>query len=276
MIYVNSIPLGFTKFPAGEIQGKFISDFYASILQNEKIKNSVCVSAFLFSSDDVFLLAQLKQFLNENFPKHAHLLRLEYQPYSRYDRKMTSDFDVFSLKIFTNFLNSMNWDEVIVPDPHSSVTPALINKSFVIEQYELVYDELGGDEGFECYDAIIAPDIGAVKKARKLADKVGLPLLICEKNRDVNTGKILGVDILNTKDIPSSIKNTKPYYLVVDDICDGGGTFIALANSVKKDYDCELDLFVTHGLFTKGKESLEALYKRVWCGKEYTLFLDKD
>lgn len=273
MIYVNNQELKFTKFPAGEIQGNFTEEFYTAILNNVCIKDSVCVTAYLLSSDSIFLLAQLKQFLNQNFSKEQHLLRLCYQPYGRYDRKMTSEFDVCSLRIFASFLNSMNWDEVIVPDPHSSVTPALLNKSIVQEQYQMVYNEVGEAEQ---YDAIIAPDIGAVKKARKYADEVGLPLLVCEKKRDPNTGKILGVEILNEKDIPTTFKDSlgRPYFLVVDDICDGGGTFVALSESLRKDYNCFLDLYVTHGLFTKGKELLEQHYSNVYAYHDYRQYLE--
>lgn len=270
MIYVNNQKLDFVKFPAGEVQGNFTGEFYESVLNNICIKDSICVVAYLLSSDSIFLLAQLKQFLNENFPKEQHLLRLCYQPYGRYDRKMTSGFDVFSLKIFTSFLNSMNWDQVILPDPHSSVTSALIDRSIVQEQHDLVYDEIGDGKD---YDAIIAPDMGAVKKARKYADEVDLPLLVCEKKRDLATGKILGVHILNEKDLPPYPKDRKPHYLVVDDLCDGGGTFIALAESIRKDYDCFLDLYVTHGLFTKGKEVLEQHYSNVFAYHDYREYL---
>ena len=44
--------------------------------------------------------------------------------------------------------------------------------------------------------------------------------------------------------------------IIVDDICDGGRTFIELGKIIRKDYD-RLILCVTHGIFSKGVEPLD-------------------
>jgi len=52
-------------------------------------------------------------------------------------------------------------------------------------------------------------------------------------------------------------------YIIVDDICDGGGTFNLLAEEFFKDpasEGAELALFVSHGIFSKG---LNAIDKRI-------------
>jgi ribose-phosphate pyrophosphokinase len=44
---------------------------------------------------------------------------------------------------------------------------------------------------------------------------------------------------------------------MVDDICDGGMTFIKIAEALTTQYNIkELSLYVSHGLFTKGTEVL--------------------
>lgn len=242
MIYVNNQKLEYTKSFSGEIQGKFTEKFYSSVLHNTIIKDTICVIAYLFSSDKVFLLAQLKQFLNENFPKEQHILRLPYQPYGRYTRKMNSDFDVFSLKIFTSFLNSMNWDEVIIPDPYNSVVPALINKSVVQEQHEMLYNIL---EDGKQYDAVIASDINSMNRVRKYSDMVGLPLLV-----------YLNGKVIDIQDASLETKKSKLHFLIVSTFGEELKPFIDLATSVKEQYRCTLDLYVSHNLFSDDEISI--------------------
>ena len=96
---------------------------------------------------------------------------------------------------------------------------------------------------FYGYDGIIAPDAGARQRASDFAIESGLPLLMGTKRRDPATNKLSDY----------SIKGIVPggHYLVVDDICDSGGTF-NLIGQIAQQSDATLDLFVTHGLFTKG------------------------
>ena len=44
----------------------------------------------------------------------------------------------------------------------------------------------------------------------------------------------------------------------MDDICDGGRTFIELAKVIRKDYskDSKIVLIITHGIFSKGFETV--------------------
>jgi len=39
--------------------------------------------------------------------------------------------------------------------------------------------------------------------------------------------------------------------IIVDDICDGGGTFIGLAEELRRRNAASLYLYVTHGIFSK-------------------------
>lgn len=58
--------------------------------------------------------------------------------------------------------------------------------------------------------------------------------------------------------------------LIVDDLCDGGATFIAEAEYLKKHYPEKiLSLFVVHGLFTKGLEQLLEYFDEIICTNSY-------
>lgn len=49
----------------------------------------------------------------------------------------------------------------------------------------------------------------------------------------------------------------------VSDICDGGGTFIGIADAMK-DYGLSLGLYVTHGIFSKGFSDLSARFPMIY------------
>ena len=51
--------------------------------------------------------------------------------------------------------------------------------------------------------------------------------------------------------------------LIVDDICDGGGTFVGLVKTF--DNLPMSDLFITHGLFSKGPKIVTVAFKSVFC-----------
>jgi ribose-phosphate pyrophosphokinase len=93
------------------------------------------------------------------------------------------------------------------------------------------------------WDGVIAPDKGAVDRAGAVARRLGVALLIAGKVRDSATGKLSGFTA------PEGLEAGR--YLLVDDICDGGGTFAGLAQAIREAQpDAELHLWVTHGLFT--------------------------
>lgn len=93
---------------------------------------------------------------------------------------------------------------------------------------------------------LIVPDAGAARKIPKILEG---KVTYCEKKRDPVTGKL-------SEFIVPEIKTRLPMVLV-DDICDGGGTFIGIAEKLqnyrKKN---KLILYVTHGIFSKGFEEL--------------------
>ena len=63
--------------------------------------------------------------------------------------------------------------------------------------------------------------------------------------RDTATGNIIRTDI--------SVQDFKGANLmIVDDICDGGRTFIELAKVLRERNAGKIELFITHGIFSKG------------------------
>ena len=122
---------------------------------------------------------------------------------------------------------------------------------------------------------LISPDAGALKKIYNLQTFVGQNrcdnIRIGMKHRDTETGQITGTSVDG--------QPLRTIGVVVDDICDGGRTFIELAKTIRKDY-AKLILCVTHGIFSKGLEPLFEWYDEVhttnsWGGSERFAFVDK-
>lgn len=243
----ENVPVSITKFPAGEIGVSFDVMSMKNVLQDCKVI-SLTINVQGYDSDTLFTILSLKEALDEFLKPYVTVpyfgLFLPYLPYSRYDRHMYRG-DAFGLKVFAQVINAMNFNIICTLDVHSDVAGAAINNLYVTPQQEILMTHRLAED----YDAVVAPDAGAEKKALKSANALQCELVTLSKNRNVMTGEITGLSLSS-----GVVKGKK--CLIVDDICDGGSTFI---HAAKKLYDLgaeRVDLYVTHGIFTKGVDVL--------------------
>jgi ribose-phosphate pyrophosphokinase len=132
----------------------------------------------------------------------------------------------------------MSWNHIVTVDAHSDLFSMYVDNS---EDIQMVLSN-------ESYDTIIFPDKGAATRYNVFhANKI-----IGNKVRDQKTGWITHYELQGTP---------KGKCLVLDDLCDGGMTFLKLAESISCD---ELHLHVTHGLFSKGVEELLKWYDKIY------------
>lgn len=192
-------------------------------------------------------------------------LLIPYFPAARQDRLMVTG-EALSVKVYAEIINNQNFNSVTVFDPHSEVTPALLNNCKVIDNYSFIKkitNQLNKNL------VLISPDGGALKKIYKVAAYLQeYDVVECSKSRDVKTGKLSGfkvyTDDLNGKDC-----------LIVDDICDGGGTFLGLAKELKAKNAGDLYLAISHGIFSKGFESLGEEFKKIFTTNSFKTIEDK-
>ena len=234
------------NFPCGEKHVKIIS--FDSSITFEFEKN-----------EDIIELLLLADALKREGNIVASLT-MPYVPFSRQDRVCNSG-EPFSLKVFADLINQMGFDKVIVTDPHSDVVPALINKCVVIPQHEIFQSYFMGTRN----PLLICPDGGALKKIYKLAESpilkaANAEVIECSKIRDTFTGTVTG-----TKVHATNLRGCDCY--IVDDICDGGGTFVSLAKELKKINPGRIILMVTHGFFTKGLQVFDDLIDEIYTRK---------
>lgn len=189
---------------------------------------------------------------------------IPYLPYARADRVFSSNGSS-GLERFMLDLGMYGFDEITVVDPHNpSVFEDLLDywcnepSMEIITQLQALKTTVQQFHiDINQYDAIVAPDKGAVSKAQEIADYYGLPLIVCTKQRDPATGK------LSNPAVNGDVAGLK--LLIVDDIFDAGGTFIQLATELHKQVPAQIDLYVTHLIGAKGIDILCGKIDNVFC-----------
>lgn len=187
------------------------------------------------SDRELTALIYLTKHLNVHGVDRVKLF-MPYIPNARQDRVKT-DEDVFTLKYFSEILNSLGFVSVTVLDPHSTVSEALIDRIVIKSPKDnvlKVIDQIEAAEGEKPF--MFYPDEGASKR---YSGMVELPYAFGIKKRDWKTGKIQGLDVSGEG------MNGKPV-LVVDDICSKGGTFLFSARKLKELGAGNIYLYISH------------------------------
>jgi ribose-phosphate pyrophosphokinase len=206
------------------------------------------------NSDDVFIFMQLVDIL-QRMEVSVKKLFIPYLMTMRCDRVFSMDRP-FSLKVLANIINTMKADKVIILEPHSDKCLELINNS------EALANEMQPHQAtlqtILCY-----PDAGAKKRYFNMFKHYLTPIT-CKKVRDINTGNLLKFDI---EDKGNYRKGDR--IVVVDDLCDGGGTFLGIHNILKELEPSSCLLWITHAVQKAGIEKVAAVYDRVYITNSY-------
>lgn len=240
------------KFPGGELQVEVV-DF------PKVLNDHVVVITRIQSSDDLVQLILVKQVIDQTTNVESKGLVLPYFPYARQDR-IAENNQAFSLRAMTDLINHLNFDQVTVVDPHSDVTAALLDNVEVVDQVDVVlkHDTLRFWLS-QSSSLLVSPDAGSSKKAERIAKALNKSVITAGKTRNFQTGEITGTVIHNPEMITPNSD-----LIIVDDICDGGRTFIELAKTLKAHNPRSISLYVTHGIFSKGFEVFDGLITQIF------------
>ena len=227
MIYVDGIKIEAGHYPDNTLLVK------APTLRGTS-DSAVSFTLYYENDAELFTLICLKKHYAH---KKASYLWIPYCPHARMDR-VKDNGDVFTLKYFAEIINSLNFTQVTIYDPHSAVCTALINNVRVLEPTPFIDAALlelnSQDKDF----MVFYPDEGAMKRYSGMFQ---LPYAFGVKKRDWSTGKIQGLDVMGDVE---GIKDKR--ILIIDDICSRGGTFYHSAKKLKELGAKEVYLYVTH------------------------------
>lgn len=228
----------------------------------------VTITHRINSSSDLIRVVMANDALRRIGHKEIHLY-MPYLPYARQDRVMVKG-EPLSIRVFAQIINSCNFESVTVLDPHSDVGPALIDRIQIDTNHEFVKLALH-DLHLKGIDhdqiAVISPDAGAYKKIYKTCESAQFTgsLVLCNKVRNLKTGEIINMSF--DGDVTDKV------CLIIDDICDGGRTFIELGNQLKSRGAKSVILIVTHGIFSYGTEPLVGVIDSVYSTDSFRTFL---
>ena len=260
-----------SKFPDGQQSIKIVEHNYCTFYSLSEQKHPITIYSRMNSFKDVELIICATQALRDIGVKRIKL----YVPYfigGRSDRKFSSGGVNYIKQVIAPIINSQGYEAVGVMDPHSDVIEACINNFRKISTEKLITsfikDYFIQVKGLEKSDyskfVLMSPDAGAMKKIYDLASSIRYEgdIITCSKHRDVD-GKLTKTIVpLN---IPLNDVMDKDI-IIVDDICDGGGTFINIAKVIKEEkrFVGKIYLIVTHGIFSRGFDELSKYFDRIY------------
>lgn len=212
---------------------------------------NVSIMCNLHSSDDIFLLLLATDSLRRQGAK-AIRLTIPYLPYARQDRVCNAG-EALSIRVLADIINAQKYYSVEVWDAHSDVSVALIDRCTNRPPEDFLSDFEGRFN--KANTILVAPDAGSIKKVSSIGKKLNMPFVRADKTRAITgeiTGTVVYSDHIDGKD-----------FLIVDDICDGGRTFIALAEQLRPLTNGRVLLYVTHGIFSYGTAVFDGIIDTV-------------
>lgn len=232
------------KYPDGQISAKITElDHNLPIYITERIN----------SYEDLMFIASLAEAIRFRGINNYHLW-IPCLFGQRSDRRF-SPMQSFDLKVICDVLNNCRFKSVTVFDPHSDISIAMLNahKSTSLPHVDNTIHKLLRYDNIDL--VLVSPDAGAYKKVFDYGEGSNLPVVAAVKHRDLE-GKVDLTFMGNVKDKDC---------LIVDDLCDGGYTFVKLSEALKSQGAKRVFLYVSHGYFSKGFDELKKNIDHIFC-----------
>jgi len=260
----SDIKFRISTFPDGQQDITLISWKFTSNITDIGSNEVIQIKSRFNSFKDLELIICATKALRRLKVKEIHL----YIPYllgARSDRQFLSGGNSYLVDVIAPILNAQDYESVTVMDAHSDVAAACIKNLNIIDNVNLVkfaITNIVPPAIGLTQSVIVSPDAGAMKKIYHVAEGIGYKnnILIASKHRDVETGRILRTDV------PLTPEHSNKSFVIIDDICDGGRTFIEIAKVIIETYpDARIYLVVTHGIFSASFETLSEYFDGIYC-----------
>jgi ribose-phosphate pyrophosphokinase len=253
MLLLNNQPIDYFIFSGGEFQVKLLNK-----IDTER-------ATLTWKPTDAGEIALL--LLTVSALKHMGFYDIDldvlYLPYARQDR-VCSIGEAHSLEVICDVISNLDVSVVRLWDVHNKEkTLELLDSHLVVHinpweifgRFQILAD-------FDLSNLILcAPDDGAYERVADVANQhTQTTPVVMAKVRDPETGKIQGMKWGKHN---RTVEGWN--VLIIDDICDGGATFLQAAQILKEQGAVNLYLYVTHGIFSKGLDLLQEYFKHIYC-----------
>lgn len=257
-----------SRYPDGQVHLELLDDIDR--------KHDLRIMCRIRNSDELFLLAQLGNIL-EQIQVIPELLDIKYLLAARTDRVFELGRQALDLKIVAQIVNSLNAEHVRITDVHSNSATKLIKNSFSWEydwwtkssvlspNYTVLFPDEGAEMRYS--DRLYCNKDGVYSNLNEIVDSN--KTFHCSKRR-LNDGSVGSVVIEGLTPEYYDYYSNKDFY-VVDDLSDGGGTFLKLASELKSNgvKMRSLNLIVTHMIQEQGLLKLSSVYDHVYTTNSY-------
>jgi len=217
------------------------NELYIRILENIKNEDVIIVQT-THPDENIIELLLLQDAVYEAGVNRT-IVVIPYFGYSRQDKKF-EDGEPISARAIAEHIN-LHSDSIITVDPH---------KEHILDFFNVPAYSCSAVSNIAIYlqkkdiDFILAPDRGAIKRAKQASNSIKCKFDYIEKTR-IN-GKIVKI---KTKNL--DVQNKK--VAIIDDIISTGGTMAQSIKELKRQGATEVYVACTHGLFISGaKEKL--------------------
>ena len=244
-IYTRAGDLAFKTFTFPDGQPHFKLETY------EDEFRSVTVEMAIRNPTELLQAVLVNQVLRQQGYSEVNL-DIRYLLGARMDRAIGPD-EPFTLECVARMINGCGFSRVRILDAHSEVATRLIRNSINVLPYQAVSAAALGSVNYYKEPARwVIPDKGAESRVMdfwKHVSHATEKIIRASKKRNPSTGALSGFSVDDGK---SFLTSGEAACLIIDDICDGGGTFVGLAKELRKAGAKRVNLFVTHGIFSKG------------------------
>ena len=260
---ISQIKYKISQFPDGQ-QTVDLTDWNDLLRYDDAVK----INSRLNTFKDLELIICATTAVRNIKPNREIALYVPYFMGARSDRKFLDGGVNYLKQVICPIINSLNFVTVVVLDPHSDVLEACLNNYEKVNNHTLVkysLSKIDNKSGAQDRICLVSPDAGAYKKIFDVAKKFGIENIItATKVRDMRSGNILRTEI------PTLNQHADLKYVIIDDICDGGRTFIELAKAIKGSRpSAKVYLVVTHGIFTAGFDQLNQYFEGIYTTNSY-------
>lgn len=215
-------------------------------------KYPVKVKCRIRNGNELFLLLQVLDVLNRHGMKPT--VYIYYLLAARMDRVMSFG-EPFTAKIVLDLLDKYD-AFYLVQEVHCD---SLITLRYNPQKWGSIYTLFHRESSDSEVELLCFPDQGAKDRSSKHRQA-----LLCQKVRDESNGSLSGFEVTNPQ-----IFHQGNCIVVIDDLCDGGGTFCGIIKELRKLNPSKVILQVTHAIQKQGIEKVASLYDEVYITNSY-------